>query len=50
MKLFIKSKKSNWYFLFKVLIKILDCITPLLTLGFYWTDIEYNYTKWRMFK
>jgi hypothetical protein len=45
-----KSKKPNWHFMAKALIKIVDAIVPLLTIGFYWTDLEYKFTKWIMFK
>jgi hypothetical protein len=48
--MFIKSKKPNWYFIVKSIIKVLDAITPIITLGFYWTDLEYKFTKWVMFK
>ena len=42
---FIKSKKSNWYFFIKGFIKIIDSITPIFTLGYFWTDLEYQFTK-----
>lgn len=48
----IKSKNSkhpNYYFFIKGFIKIFDAIVPILTLGFYWTDIEYSFTKWYLF-
>lgn len=48
--MFIKSKKRNVYFLIKGFIKIVDAITPIITLGFYWTDLEYKFTKWNIFK
>ena len=48
---FIKNKhKSNLYWFGKGLIKLIDAITPLATLGFYWTDLEYKFTKWHGFK
>jgi hypothetical protein len=48
--MFIKSKKRNVYFLIKGFIKIVDAITPLMSFGFYWTDLEYKFTKWYIFK
>jgi hypothetical protein len=50
MKIIIRSKKSNWYFLIKALIKIIDSVVPIITLGFFWTNLEYEYTKKCMFK
>jgi len=41
-----KSKHANWYFLAKGFIKIIDSIIPIVTLGFYWTDLEYQFSKW----
>lgn len=42
----IKSHKGkNLYFVTKSFIKVFDAITPLITLGFYWTDFEYRYTR-----
>jgi len=44
-----KRERRGYHFA-KGFIKILDAITPILTLGFYWTDLEYKFTKWMMFK
>ncbi len=49
MKPIIRSKKPNLYFISKSLIKLVDAITPILTIGFYWTDLEYRFTKWYEF-
>ena len=42
----IRSKKPNWYFIVKALIKIFDAIVILITIGFYWTDLEYRFIIW----
>jgi len=42
----IKSQPGRkLYFIAKGFIKIIDAITPILTLGFYWTDLEYKFTR-----
>lgn len=47
----IKSHKGRrLYFFTKGLIKIVDSLSPILSLGFYWTDLEYKYTKRDLFK
>lgn len=40
------SKKSNGYWFLKGLIKIIDALVIFLTLGFFWSDWEYKFTKW----
>jgi len=45
-----RSKQKNWYFFAKGFIKIIDAIVPILSLGFFWTNLEYSFTKWAMFK
>ena len=45
-----KSKGRNLYFISKSILKISDAIVPIITLGFYFTDFEYRFTKWQMFK
>lgn len=50
MKLFKKTKGRNLYFISKSFLKMSDSIIPLITFGFYWTDFEYRFTKWQMFK
>ena len=45
-----KKKRHNFYYIVKTLIKLVDVIVPLVTLGYYWTDLEYKYVKWHMFK
>lgn len=45
----LKTSKSSRQRRFKMFIggfvKICDGITPVLTLGFYWTDFAYRYNK-----
>lgn len=50
MKVFIRSEQRNFYFIIKSFIKIVDSITPLVSFGFFWTDFEYKFTKWFVFK
>lgn len=45
-KFFKRSARNPLYFIIKSFIKIGDAITPLMTLGLYWTDLEYTFTKW----
>jgi hypothetical protein len=40
-----KSTKPNWYFFKKGFIKLFDGLICILSLGFYWSDYEYQYTK-----
>ena len=45
MKRFKKTDNRNTYFLVKSLFKIVDALVTLLSLGYYWSDFEYNYVK-----
>lgn len=45
-----KTNGRNFYFFCKGFIKILDAISPIITLGFYWTDLEYRFTKKQQLK
>ena len=45
MKHIKKTDNRNKYFLVKSLFKIVDALVTLLSLGYYWSDFEYNYVK-----
>ena len=45
MKHIKKTNNKNKYFLVKNLFKIADALVTLLSLGYYWSDFEYNYVK-----
>ena len=47
---FIKRNKhySNWYFIIKSFIKLVDALIPIVTLGFYYSNLESEYIFWRM--
>lgn len=40
------SEKPKTYWIAKGFIKLFDGLVILLTLGFYWSDFEYKFTKW----
>ncbi len=42
--------KRNKYFFIKGLIHLIDAVTPIITLGFYWTDFSYKFSKWATFR
>lgn len=50
MKHIKKTDNRNKYFLVKNLFKIADALVTLLSLGYYWSDFEYNYVKKQLFK
>lgn len=42
--------KRKKYFFIKGLIHILDSIIPIITLGYFYTDFSYQFTKWATFR
>lgn len=49
-KIIKRTQGRNLYFISKSFLKLTDSILPIISFGFYWTDFEYRFTKWHMFK
>lgn len=41
----VKTKEHKKYMFIRGFIKLIDAILPIITLGNYWTDLEYKYVK-----